>query len=398
MEKEIKHKGKVITKKHPSGMFEYYSDKQKRFLKFDDLNAAKSSIDNEGKKEDIKESVAPKTKKITLSELRSLVKNIIKEEQSKKKKVIKENKEDLIDFVVPKHYGSALINGDFSGLEDEDEEKIDDFISRVQSKYGNANFMQGDEEDDDLGFMSRSDIDNLGGNMMRIFIRPDRPMQESIKPKPQKIKLSEVRSLVRKMIKEENGSDFSTQIKEMFKSLDLYVINGMINNRVGVYETEKKDDGKKIEFGFENIDDDLPLMKFKYEGKNYKMLIPKSTITSYMINKIRSIINKNEAHKIKIGENDNPKSWGVGSFGVTKDVDLGEKPFEALDSSLKNTENLLKRVLNLSNKFNIGYAGNGHFEKQVVNQIMRKVRNDINKVSDKLIEDVLFYMEDHYDF
>jgi len=177
MEKEIKYKGKVITKKHPSGMFEYYSDKQKRFLKFDTLDAAKGSIDKEGKKEEIKESIKPKTKKI---------------------------------------------------------------------------------------------------------------------------KLSEVRQLVRKMIKEESM---------------------------------------------------------------------------------------------------NPKSFGVGSFGVTKDVDLGEKPFEDLDSSLKNTDNLLKRVSKLCDKFSISYSGgDGDFEKKVVMQIMRKVRNDINKVSDKLIEDVIFYMEDRYDF
>lgn len=375
MEKEIKHKGKVITKKTPSGMFEYYSDKQKRFLKFDTIELAKSSIDKEGKK-DIKESV--KTKKITLAELKSLVKNIVKEEQSKKsvikenkispqindkitkiaqekykknngktkedfdrvydetikefgydpkifksymekyftpfedgdymeesvkekkKRVIKENKEDLIDFIVPQYYASALINGDFSGLESDDEQKLNSFIDNVQRKFGNANFMLGDEDDMDLGFMSRSDVDNLGADMMRVYVNPSNPMQESVKPKTKKIKLSEVRQLVRKMIKEESM---------------------------------------------------------------------------------------------------NPKSFGVGSFGVTKDVDLGEKPFEDLDSSLKNTDNLLKRVSKLCDKFSISYSGgDGDFEKKVVMQIMRKVRNDINKVSDKLIEDVIFYMEDRYDF
>ena len=467
----------------------------------------------------MQESVNSKTKKITLTELRSLVKNIVKEEQSKKKRVIKENKDDLIDFVVPQHYGSALIDGDFSGLEDEDEEKLNEFIDDVLKKFGNANFMLGDDEDMDLGFMTRSDIDNLGGDMMRVFIKPDRPMQESIKPKTQKIKLSEVRQLVRKIIKEDNKSniplkngiisylkniygsefdefaaeaalywygynyhegqysplyqilstsdykpsplandiddedettqmyyhdilgefegiseygdepiqesikpktqkiklsevrqlvrkmikeeynnDFNKQVKEMFNSLDLFIINGQMGKYSGAYQTEKKDNGTRINFGFENIDDELPLMKFNYEGKNYKMPIPKSTITNYIINKIKSIINKNEAHKIKIGESEDPKSWGVGSFGVTKDVDLGENPFESLEPSLKTKENLLKRVLKLSDKFNIGYAGNGHFENQVVMQIMRKVRNDINKVTDSLIEDVLFYMEDHYDF
>ena len=44
---EIKYKGKVITRLFPSGYYEFYSDKQERFLKFDDLDRAKSVIDSE---------------------------------------------------------------------------------------------------------------------------------------------------------------------------------------------------------------------------------------------------------------------------------------------------------------------------------------------------------------
>lgn len=77
MENEIKYKGEVIKVKFPSGMFEYYSDKQNRFLKFDTLKGAKESINKESK--DIKESVEPKTRIIKLSEVRQLVKNILKE-------------------------------------------------------------------------------------------------------------------------------------------------------------------------------------------------------------------------------------------------------------------------------------------------------------------------------
>ena len=43
----IEHNGKSITILFPSGMYEYYSDTQKRFLKFDDLEECKESIDNE---------------------------------------------------------------------------------------------------------------------------------------------------------------------------------------------------------------------------------------------------------------------------------------------------------------------------------------------------------------
>jgi hypothetical protein len=76
MANEIKYKGKTIEVKFPSGMFEYYSDKEGRFLKFDTLKATKESINNEGKLKT--ESIV--TKKISLNELRSLVKQIIKEE------------------------------------------------------------------------------------------------------------------------------------------------------------------------------------------------------------------------------------------------------------------------------------------------------------------------------
>jgi hypothetical protein len=82
MEKELKYKGNIITVKFPSGMFEYYSDSKKRFLKFDTLKAAKESIDKE--KKSVKESVEPTTQKIKLSEVRQLVKKMLKEAPKKK--------------------------------------------------------------------------------------------------------------------------------------------------------------------------------------------------------------------------------------------------------------------------------------------------------------------------
>jgi len=86
MNKEYKYKGKTIEVKFPSGMFEYYSDKEGRFLKFDTLKGAKESINKEGKS--IDESIKSKTQKIKLSELRQLV-----------KKCLNENKEND-DFIV----------------------------------------------------------------------------------------------------------------------------------------------------------------------------------------------------------------------------------------------------------------------------------------------------------
>lgn len=44
---EISYKGRLITKLFPSGMYEVYSDKQERFVKFDELDDAKQLIDSE---------------------------------------------------------------------------------------------------------------------------------------------------------------------------------------------------------------------------------------------------------------------------------------------------------------------------------------------------------------
>ena len=79
----------------------------------------------------------------------------------------------LLDFDIPEWALSSLINGDDSGLEDDDIRKIEAFTSRVASEYGNAHFMMGDiEGGDNLGFKHSNDIDNLGSNVYRLYLRP----------------------------------------------------------------------------------------------------------------------------------------------------------------------------------------------------------------------------------
>lgn len=103
-------------------------------------------------------------------------------ESTKRKKTINENYDDLIDFTIPEWAMSSLINGDDSGLEDEDISKIDNFVKQVASEYGNANFMLGDiEGKDDLGFCRQNDIDNLGSNCYRLYIKPSTDTQDPMK-------------------------------------------------------------------------------------------------------------------------------------------------------------------------------------------------------------------------
>jgi hypothetical protein len=85
---------------------------------------------------------------------------------------------DLNEYIVPDWAMSALINGDYSGLSDEDEQKLEMFIKEVITQNGNANFMLGDVDGkDDLGFKHSNDIDNLGSNAYRVYIKPDEDVE-----------------------------------------------------------------------------------------------------------------------------------------------------------------------------------------------------------------------------
>ena len=93
---------------------------------------------------------------------------------------MQEQKDDLLDFAIPKWAMSAIVNGDTSGLRDEDIQKIDSFESRLVELYGNANLMLGDVDgEDDLGFRYRNDIDgNLGADCTRMYLRPTKSYED----------------------------------------------------------------------------------------------------------------------------------------------------------------------------------------------------------------------------
>ena len=100
------------------------------------------------------------------------------------KKDLNENpNNDLVEYEIPSWAISALINGDYSGLEDDEITKLNDFIQEVTNAHGNAHFMIDDiEGKDNLGFQSYNDIDNLGGDVYRLYIRPDE--ETNIKKQP----------------------------------------------------------------------------------------------------------------------------------------------------------------------------------------------------------------------
>jgi len=188
MEKELKYKGNTITVKFPSGMFEYYSDSKKKFLKFDTLKAAKESIDKE--KKSVKESVEPKTQKIKLSEVRQLVKKMLKEES-----VINEGMM-FFDYILQGE--DATEDNAIQAAQGLDWQEI-------EVHEGNYPYLDYIDTVNGVGIYH-----NYGHNAYYFTDETSESMQESVKPKTQKIKLSEVRQMVKKMLKESNY-DFVSQ-------------------------------------------------------------------------------------------------------------------------------------------------------------------------------------------
>jgi hypothetical protein len=83
--------------------------------------------------------------------------------------------DNLLSFTIPTWALSSLVNADDSGLEDEDIEKLNEFVDRTVSQYGNANFLMGSDEDMEAQFTYRNDIDGtLGGDVVTMYLRPDK--------------------------------------------------------------------------------------------------------------------------------------------------------------------------------------------------------------------------------
>lgn len=121
--------------------------------------------------------------KTTASSEEAAIGNIMKAENCPRSAIISVNKtkkiseefdsnENIIDFDIPEWAVYALIYGDYSGLSDEEEIKLNNFTSEIISKYGNAMFMGDANGGDDLGFKPYNDIDNLGCNVYRLYIMP----------------------------------------------------------------------------------------------------------------------------------------------------------------------------------------------------------------------------------
>lgn len=102
---------------------------------------------------------------------------VVKLEDYEKREDAKDN---LLDFAIPNWAMSAIVNGDTSGLEDEDIQKIDAFENRLVKLYGNANLMLGDVDgEDNLGLTMGNDIEeNAMTECYRMYLRPTKSYED----------------------------------------------------------------------------------------------------------------------------------------------------------------------------------------------------------------------------
>lgn len=107
--------------------------------------------------------------------------------------------DNLVPFEIPEWAISALINDDQEGLTPEEKIKLDKFQKEVVEEFGNAYFLLGDlEGKDDLGFQPKNSLDNLGGYVYRLYIRPDKEQTKSI---PQQTEIDEALKIIKEKIK-----------------------------------------------------------------------------------------------------------------------------------------------------------------------------------------------------
>jgi hypothetical protein len=81
---------------------------------------------------------------------------------------MKNKKFEQIEFTAPSYYACALCDGDFSGLDDREEQEIENFVAYVVKEHGHANFIYDFETE--IYFSHRNDVNNLAGDVCKLTI------------------------------------------------------------------------------------------------------------------------------------------------------------------------------------------------------------------------------------
>ena len=74
---------------------------------------------------------------------------------------------DYYIFTIASHYASALINGDYTGLNDAEEKELNDFLAHLKREYGTSNLILTDYYAENEGDFNRDDVTNLWANCLQ---------------------------------------------------------------------------------------------------------------------------------------------------------------------------------------------------------------------------------------
>jgi hypothetical protein len=66
-------------------------------------------------------------------------------------------------FNIASHYASAIVNNDYTGLDDNEEKELNGFLDHLQRQYGNAYLIWNGAESD----YNRCDVSNLMGDCLQ---------------------------------------------------------------------------------------------------------------------------------------------------------------------------------------------------------------------------------------
>jgi hypothetical protein len=194
-----------------------------------------------------------KTKKISLTEFKKLVKNIIKEESNYVSDQLKNAQTlDEIDQILE---DNSVSKGELMKIAfDNNTSNVDSALPQEYWKklepYGGTYYFVMDYQTNGLGKLV-----HLGEKILGIETDWEDKLfiQESVKPKTQKIKLSEVREMVRKSLKE--GDETSLQeILNMADIDDSTIYNIIIKDLESNKKKKIKMKGNKIYYYLKNLD------------------------------------------------------------------------------------------------------------------------------------------------
>ena len=78
---------------------------------------------------------------------------------------------DNLIFTISAHYASAIVNNDYTGLDDSEEKDLNDFLAHLEREYGTNNLVLTDYYAENEGDFNRDDVTNLWANCLQFNLQ-----------------------------------------------------------------------------------------------------------------------------------------------------------------------------------------------------------------------------------